>query len=108
MPEATHYVTLTVSVAGEAAWSYVWNRLNDTMCSPGLYDRVLSASVSSTFAEPEEDEDLGFDRSYETHTEETLFKVAVGLREAGLSEDEIQHAISSMQNNGILFRERVK
>jgi hypothetical protein len=43
----------------------------------------------------------------ETHTEDTLFKVAVALREAGLSEQEIDDAINSMQNSGILFRERV-
>jgi hypothetical protein len=42
-----------------------------------------------------------------TFNEDTLFKVATSLREADLSETQIDAAIHSMQNFGILFRERV-
>lgn len=43
----------------------------------------------------------------EYHDEETLFKTRNALREANLTETQIDDAISSMQNYGILFRERV-
>lgn len=43
----------------------------------------------------------------ETHDDDTLFKVAVALREVGLTEQQIDDAINSMQNYGILFRERM-
>jgi hypothetical protein len=41
----------------------------------------------------------------ETHTPETMYKVSAALREADLSDDQIDHAIDTMQNYGILFRE---
>ena len=42
----------------------------------------------------------------EHHDEDTIFKAQVALRESGLEEDQIESAIQSMQNYGILFRER--
>lgn len=43
----------------------------------------------------------------EHYTENTLFKVYDVLRAAGLDETQSRDAISEMQNQGILFRERV-
>ena len=42
----------------------------------------------------------------ESYSDETLIKVADGLKEAGLSPEKVTDAISAMQNRGILFRER--
>ena len=42
----------------------------------------------------------------ETFTENTLFKVYDALRASGLDEQKARDAITEMQNNGILFRER--
>lgn len=43
----------------------------------------------------------------QTHyDEDTLFKVAMALRKAGLTYNQVTDAISEMQNAGILFRER--
>lgn len=41
------------------------------------------------------------------HTEETLFKVHYALTKSSLTEEAANSAIISMQNTGILFRERV-
>lgn len=43
----------------------------------------------------------------EHYTENTLFKVYDVLRAAGLGESQAREAINEMQNQGILFRERV-
>lgn len=43
----------------------------------------------------------------ETYNEQTLFKVFNALRRTGLPERVAQDAITEMQNEGILFRERV-
>lgn len=44
----------------------------------------------------------------ETHTEETLFKVYAALKAVGWKHHQAEDAITSMQNMGILFRERKK
>jgi hypothetical protein len=47
------------------------------------------------------------DEPAETHSEETLFKVARALRSLDMTDEFITDAISAMQNAGILFRERL-
>ena len=50
-----------------------------------------------------------FQRTFEAEpTEETLEKVANGLRAANLNDQQITDAISGMQTEGILFRERIR
>lgn len=50
----------------------------------------------------------GWSETGETHTEDTLMKVGEALRSTGaISIADIPDAIASMQNAGILFRERV-
>lgn len=41
-----------------------------------------------------------------TNRHDTLFKVATGLRAAGIPEDKITDAVNQIMNQGILFRER--
>lgn len=41
------------------------------------------------------------------YTEETLHTVYKALRRAGMSEEQCERAINEMQNDGILFRERI-
>lgn len=98
----THIVTLSIGVDGEEEWDRIYTAF---LTSAREYGPQYSyVNVSSSLAEEEE----VLEKGSETHTEETLFKVAIGLREAGLDEDAIRDAIRAMQNNGILFRERVK
>ena len=40
------------------------------------------------------------------YNDQTMFKVAEGLRAAHLNEEQITDAINQMQNRGIFFRER--
>lgn len=41
------------------------------------------------------------------YTEETLFKVYKAIRRAGVTEEFAEQIINEMQNDGILFRERI-
>lgn len=43
----------------------------------------------------------------ETHTDQTLFKAYHAILDSGLSQEWASRVINSMQNAGILFRERV-
>jgi hypothetical protein len=57
-------------------------------------------------AELTRDHDLMATRNQETFSEETLLKVSAGLAKAGVYCQQAANAISAMQNEGILFRER--
>ncbi len=98
--KATHRLMLTVEVAGPMGWNQAWNALNKAMVSAFMPPYVQNCSVSSFDLEFEDDE------PGETHTGDTLSKVTAALRESGLEEQQITDAVSSMQNYGILFRER--
>lgn len=100
----THTVSVRVQVCGPDEFSEVYQSF--CLVANGLGLKYNDVTVNSYLVEEFEEEIL--ERGSETHTEDTLPKVSAGLREAGLDEDSIRDAISAMQNNGILFRERVK
>lgn len=54
-----------------------------------------------------EDSDRLYDNFETFYNEDTLFKVRGALLGVGLREQQITNAINSMQNEGILFRERL-
>lgn len=103
MGRITHRLSLTVGVENVEQFDEIYRTFG--MVSNGLARRMPDVSVSSYIAEDDEDP---LDKSYETYTEDTLAKVRVALREMGVTEEIIPDIISSMQNHGILFRERVR
>lgn len=48
----------------------------------------------------------GVEIEHLTHNEDTMTKVYLALRDVGLSEEKAIEAVSNMQNEGVLFRER--
>lgn len=54
-----------------------------------------------------EDSDKLHDNFETFYNDQTMFKVAEGLRAAHLDEEQITDAINQMQNRGIFFRERL-
>ena len=104
MSDPTHTISMRVTVAGEDQFSEVWQTFN--LLANGLGRRFHEVNISSHLVERYEEDPE--DKSYETYTEDTLDKVSVALREAGVSDRLITEAISMMQNYGILFRENVK
>lgn len=89
----THSISLTVTVSGPEMWEDVYTVLSKYMVNLGK--ECPNATLSSYVLDEEE-----------TYNEETMAKVRVSLREVGVPEVIIVQAINSMQNSGILFRER--
>lgn len=95
MTRPTHVLSLNCTVSDVDAWDSVWNQFSAMASRLGGQSIATDINVSSEQIPDETDFD-----------EQTLFKVSCGLREAGLTETQVVDAISAMQNNGVLFRER--
>jgi hypothetical protein len=100
MTDPTHTISLRVGVDGPEQFSEVWQSFSTLAVGLGL--RFPGTTLSSYLVEAFEDASL----PGEKHDDQTLNMVSIGLREAGLDEDQIMTAINSMLNNGILFREK--
>lgn len=103
--KATHAVSIHTNVVGPAQREKVWERfgkvLEELRDFSLPYISLYSVEIGDDIELIEEEELF--------HDENTLVKVRMALKEIGiLTEDEIISAISSMQNHGILFRERRK
>lgn len=75
----------------------------------GAYVQVPSADMFAAVVDALETAAIQMKRLEKvTHSEDTLFKVYEALEEQGLDAAQSTIAVSTMQNRGILFRERVE
>lgn len=69
----------------------------------GVFDSERAVEIVTKVTE-----DLHLDEPMIVHNESTLYVVNDALKRAGLDEQQTRDAINSMQNAGILFRERAR
>lgn len=102
--EIEHTVTLTVTTKDRDEWLHAWNFLSQA--ANNLNENVVVSSH-----EVPTDEEIQNQRHYfETdiyYDENTVLKVYLALMEMGLDSEKTTEIIQTLQNNGILFRERL-
>lgn len=97
-------VSLNVTVHNRQEWTEAWNALSQV--ADGIGGETLLSSREVPPVSKIEDirhypeTDLYYD-------ENTVLKVYLALREMGIDENKVSEIITEIQNNGILFRERL-
>lgn len=71
------------------------------------HDHLRSVAYREGYAKGRLAGRADYEQVYGVHTEDTLFKVVRGLEKAGVAGQAATDAVGSMQNEGVLFRERV-
>jgi hypothetical protein len=97
MKKMTHMISLSVNVDNPEKWRALWAKFSYTVQE--LEKDYGYVSLTSTLVEEDEEEQL-------VNRNTTMDLVRSSLKETGLHDAEIEAAVNSMQNQGLLFRER--